>query len=290
MNFDLHVHTNFSACASKENTWEELLKKAEEQKIELLSVTDHNSCLFHVIRMFLNVNSLFSGKIITGMECDVVENGVAFELLAYNFDAMNAFNWAFKTYGTLETRQNFIKSKLITKIKRLGIVFDFNKEFNGKVEYAHNFVYENLMSFKENKGFFNQYRITSSSEFYRASTGDKNFPLYVDLNELWPNVKRVVKAIHKAGGIVVLAHPFNYNENIDVKKLLNIVLKAKLDGVEVYHPSCDENQIKLLLDFAQKHNLIITGGSDYHGNVKHNEIGINNTIKDITITSFMKKL
>ena len=56
MIYDLHTHTNFSICANPENSWEKLLKKAEDNKVELLAVTDHNSCLFHLINKFVNSN------------------------------------------------------------------------------------------------------------------------------------------------------------------------------------------------------------------------------------------
>lgn len=289
MNFDLHTHTNFSACASRENTWQNLLKKAQENKIDVLSVTDHNSCVFHVVNKFYNTKEFFSGNIITGMECDVVENGVAFELLAYNFDVIKIFNWAYKTYGTLETRQIEMKNRIVKKIKEIGLKYDEVKPYDANTQYAHNYIFENLIKHKENVEFFKRYNIETSSNFYRTSTGDINFPLHVNLDDLWPNVKQVKKAIKKAGGFVVLAHPYNYNEKVDVEELLKIALKNKLDGVEVYHPSCDKKKIDYLLNFAKKHNLVITGGSDYHGNERHSEIGIKKLIKNRPIPTFLEK-
>ena len=279
MNFDLHTHTNFSACANKENSWESLLTKAQEKGIELLSVTDHDTCLFHVINHFTNTKRFFQGKIIPGMECDVVEDGVTFELLAYNFDVMKVFNWAYKVYGTLEIRQTRIKDALVELVKQKSFAFDDKKPFNGKVDYAHKYVYEDMLTHTENNDFFDKYQIKTLSDFYRLSTTDKDFPLYMNMDQFWPSVDEVAKAIHEAGGIVVLAHPYNYKSNIDTNKLLQIVLEKDIDGVEVYHPSCDLEKINFLIKFAKKHNLIITGGSDYHGTEKHNTIGIDNCNK-----------
>ena len=100
MKNDLHLHTNLSACASRENTWESLLAKCEEAKLDRISVTDHNTCLFHIINMFTDTTPIFSGEIIPGMECCSITNGATIDLLAYNFDVLKAFDWSFQTYGT----------------------------------------------------------------------------------------------------------------------------------------------------------------------------------------------
>ena len=84
-----------------------------------------------------------------------------------------------------------------------------------------------------------------------------------------------MNAVHKAGGIVVLAHPYDY-QHVDAEYILKLATKYKVDGLEVYHPSADENATKYLLDFATKNNLIITGGSDYHGTERRGNIGITN--------------
>ena len=51
--------------------------------------------------------------------------------------------------------------------------------------------------------------------------------------------------------------------------------KAKLDGIECFHPSASKEQRKVLLKYAKENNLYISGGSDYHGKLKPDiEIGI----------------
>lgn len=84
--------------------------------------------------------------------------------------------------------------------------------------------------------------------------------------------KKVINAIHNAGGIAVLAHPCCCNVfNLDdyVKRLVNF----GLDGIEVYYPYDRFRGIlkfssrKLPFKLAQKYNLIKTGGSDEHGSL-----------------------
>lgn len=81
--------------------------------------------------------------------------------------------------------------------------------------------------------------------------------------------------MHNAGGIVFLAHPFQYKFN-DTEEFLNkLYNEASLDGIECFYTMFSEEQTTYIRDFAKKHNLLISGGSDYHGKNKQNhELGI----------------
>ena len=58
MKNDLHGRTNFSASASKDCSWEKVLKKCQDEKIDRLSITDFDTCIFHVINKILDTSSL----------------------------------------------------------------------------------------------------------------------------------------------------------------------------------------------------------------------------------------
>lgn len=84
--------------------------------------------------------------------------------------------------------------------------------------------------------------------------------------------KRVIDAIHAAGGIAVLAHPaccFTFN----LGRLVKNLKKIGLDGIEVYYPYPRHrgivkfNTTKNVEKIADKYNLIKTGGTDEHGNL-----------------------
>lgn len=78
----------------------------------------------------------------------------------------------------------------------------------------------------------------------------------------YPDVNFVLDLIHSAKGIAVMAHPFLYN-NIDLLK--ELIEAGKIDGIEVNHYSNNEEQKAELIGLAEKNDLIITGGSDFHG-------------------------
>lgn len=78
----------------------------------------------------------------------------------------------------------------------------------------------------------------------------------------YPDVNFVLDLIHSARGVAVLAHPMMYDS---VELLDELAQNKKIDGVEVYHNSATEEQQQKLLETAEKYDLIVTGGSDFHG-------------------------
>lgn len=78
----------------------------------------------------------------------------------------------------------------------------------------------------------------------------------------YPEVREVIDLIHSAGGLAVLAHPYVY-DSIDLMN--DLAGNGLLDGIEVWHPSNDEERVATLKNFAEQHNLLMTGGTDFHG-------------------------
>jgi predicted metal-dependent phosphoesterase TrpH len=73
-----------------------------------------------------------------------------------------------------------------------------------------------------------------------------------------------IRLIRECGGIPVWAHPHLFRGDT-VERTLRDLVTAGLQGLEVYHPDQDRSTTKTLLALAQKYNLLLTGGSDYHG-------------------------
>lgn len=77
----------------------------------------------------------------------------------------------------------------------------------------------------------------------------------------YPNVFDVVAAAKKTGGAVILAHPPVYN-SFD---LIPELIECGIDGLEVNHPRCSQQDKDYLIRICKENNLIITGGTDFHG-------------------------
>lgn len=80
------------------------------------------------------------------------------------------------------------------------------------------------------------------------------------------NIQDAIRKIRDSGGISVMAHPFATEpEKERLEKILETLSDEGLDGIEVFHPSVSADQQNVLLTLAARSSLIISGGSDYHG-------------------------
>lgn len=76
----------------------------------------------------------------------------------------------------------------------------------------------------------------------------------------------IVEAAHQSGAVCILAHPgrndgfVRYSHDL----LDELRSEAPIDGIEVYYPSHTPEQSALYLDYAQRHDLLVSAGSDSH--------------------------
>lgn len=78
----------------------------------------------------------------------------------------------------------------------------------------------------------------------------------------YPDVHEVIQQIHDAGGIAVLAHPGVYDS---FELLEQLAADGAIEGVEVWHPRNKEGEAERLMKIAEENDLIMTGGTDFHG-------------------------
>ncbi len=97
-------------------------------------------------------------------------------------------------------------------------------------------------------------------EIYDKLFNRDNGCAYVSIE--YPDVREVIDLIHSAGGLAVLAHPYTYHSEELMEEL---VAEGKLDGIEVWRPTHSTEEVKTLIAFAEQHNILMTGGSDFHG-------------------------
>lgn len=81
-----------------------------------------------------------------------------------------------------------------------------------------------------------------------------------------------------------MAHPFEYRFQDIIKFIDDLRKETELDGIECYHPSsANDNKKDILVEYARRNGLFISGGSDYHGRIKPDiEIGIGRGNLNIT--------
>lgn len=254
---DLHVHSNRSDGSM---TPSELVDLAVEKKLSAFALTDHDTV--DGISEALSRASEWAKKgvqieVIPGIEFSTEYMGKDIHIVGIDIDYEADF---FKKYLT-----NFVNARIERNIKMCknlqdaGIDITFEKlmeEYPGSVitraHYAR---------------FLHEHGYTSSmKEAFERYVGDHT-KYFVPREKVTP--AQAVELVLRAGGIPILAHPVIYGLGKTALDTLVSELKAVgLIGIEAvystYTPS-DERDIKAL---ALKHDLAISGGSDFHGKAK----------------------
>ena len=102
---------------------------------------------------------------------------------------------------------------------------------------------------------------------------EKGQKYYLPRNFL--SIERSIEIIREAGGVPVLAHPFQYKlDDAGLRELIGHCMESGLQGMECRYSGYSVEQSKYLGRLAEEYGLIKTGGSDFHGdNKKHISIG-----------------
>ncbi len=79
-------------------------------------------------------------------------------------------------------------------------------------------------------------------------------------------IAEAIALIHRAGGVAVLAHPPYVTRNHGaLEALIEVFVEMGLDGLEAYNNGVNQDGVYWLIGLARRHDLIVTGGSDFHG-------------------------
>ncbi len=280
---DMHMHTVYS---DGDKTVEEVLKMCEEQKLEYISITDHDTCKQYDDEA-LKSNTNFSGTIIKGTELHAVFQDRSIGMLAYNINPEVIEQWCKKYYSEdiLIKQQEICRNRLFAICDKHGLVYDKSKikKPAKATEYVELPIYNEVMSHKENHKILGEFT-ESFSVFYRIGLANPKSTYFMNHIEFRPKYKEVIHIIHKAGGKAFLAHPFEYQFENTIDFIDELQKEAKLDGIECFHPSSEEgNKREILVEYARRNHLYISGGSDYHGTSKPDiQIGVGRGSLDIS--------
>ena len=271
---DLHMHTIYS---DGDKMVEEVLKMCENKKLEYISITDHDTCKQYN-DVALKNNNIFSGKIIIGSELHAVFQKKNIEILAYNINPNIINEWCEKYYSEekLREQQDICRQRLFDICNKHGLVYNESKIRKPKKvsEYVERPIYEEVMKHKENHKILGEFT-ESFGIFFRKGLANPESSYFMNHIEFRPPYKEVIDIIHKAGGKAFLAHPFEYKFKDTIEFINDLRKEKELDGIECFHPSANQEQRNILVEYAKNNNLYISGGSDYHGNPKPDiEIGV----------------
>ncbi len=263
------MHTTYSDGT---DTVKELLEKAEDIGLEVISITDHNTCKAYFEMEKFNVKEIYKGDIIVGCEFTTSFDNRLIEVLGYGFDykSVNKYLEEFYTDEKINNRTKILYNKLLDKIEELNLEFNIPKKPMPESKYYERAIYGELKKYPSNKEKIKEDVWNDFSDFLRKGLNNKNSVLYINKLEFHLPIKEIVNLIHENSGIAFLAHPYQYKFEDTEEFLDRIYNEVSLDGVECFYTTFSEEQTNYLLDFERKRNLLISGGSDYHGTRKEN--------------------
>lgn len=241
---DLHSHSRFSDGAS---SIAELVYSYSKAGVEMMSLTDHDTILGITEARYKaeKHNILF----VDGVEISTGDHD-NLHFLGYNFDLKNT-----ALLNLLEKNKNLRAERVKRTIKLLqenGIKITLEEILQvakGVLSRAH------IADFlrRRHLGY-------TRADIFKKYLG-KGCPAYVP--PMAATVKETIETIRQAGGKCFIAHPGLVKEYWDFKTWVS----WGLDGIEVYYPSHREALREELLQIAKRYNLLVSGGSDYHGNI-----------------------
>lgn len=269
MKADLHIHSNNSDGS---DTVQELLKNLKQSKVDIFALTDHDTIEGCKEMEKLELQDI---TFIKGVELTCLCDDIKCHLLGYGVDINN-----FELLALIEKGKLLRRQKLETRIKYLKDIFSIELTENEKnwLYSRKSVVKTHLANILVNRGLAEDNISAMKKYLDNIKTGNTRF-----------DGKEAIKTIKNAGGIVVWAHPIGGEgeQHLLPEEFLPKLNKMKnfgIQGLECYYSRYNFNEIEFLEKCAKDNNLLITGGSDYHGTNKNIPILRLNT-SDIPVDS-----
>jgi hypothetical protein len=243
---DLHTHTIFSDGSYSP---EELVAMAKNIGLVYFAITDHDT--IDGVK-YLYENGIYSDrgiKFIPGVEFSANNADHDIHIVGYNIDIYN---------GALSDMINEISEARWTRFSEI-IKNLQDKKYNIReadvLQVAGSS--RSIGRFHIARALVKKGEFKTIREAFEKMLG-KDKPAYAP--RYFPEVEEIVDVIHQAGGQAVLAHPKLVEDDSLVENLC-----TKIDGIEAFYPGHQEQDIQLYLNLAEKFNLLVVGGSDFHG-------------------------
>jgi len=245
---DLHLHTIYSDSTY---TPKQLVDAACASGLSCIALTDHDT--IDGIAPCMEQAKGRGLEILPGIELTCEESGLEVHILGYLIDPGEA-----KLIRMMENLKKYRIQriyKMVDKLKALGLKIEAESIFKLAGESSC------VSRLHLARAMLQQGLISSISEAFQRFIGDRG-PAYVAGFPV--SVKEAIELIKEAKGIPVLAHPYSLGGDGLIYKFIGYGLM----GLEAYYPEHTKSKVKFYLEMAKEYKLLVTGGSDCHGDAK----------------------
>ncbi len=255
---DLHVHTTASDGTY---TPSEVIQIAFEMGLKAIAITDHDTV--SGVANALDAAKNLDIEVIPGIEFSTEINNTSIHILGLYVDYRNKelIELSSKIINSREIRAKKIVQKLNELLESPKINFnDVKIKANNLIGRPH--IAEVLVE----KGVV--HTINEAFEKFLK----RGAPAYIPRFKLTPI--EAVSFLKNIGAIPILAHPCHISKEINLEELINDLIEVGLAGLEIYYPDHSNEDITKLLELTEKYDLVVSGGSDSHGELtKETPIG-----------------
>ncbi len=259
MKADLHTHTT---CSDGTLSPQELVEAAIAAGLDVLSITDHDTVKAYEMLVEPAI------QLIPGIEFSAQRNSVSVHILGYSFDPFDPVLKEFCVEQNL--RRTARNERILHNLREMGIAIEELEEKIGSIGRPH-----------IAKMLIKQGVVRSVQEAFDLFLGDGK-PAFAAGER--PDVREVIEVLHEVGGFAVIAHPHLIRD----QALVHELLQEPFDGIEAYYAHFPAKQARAWLQLADAHGLFVTGGSDYHGDIKQYRLGSSMT-PGATLDILLKK-
>lgn len=287
---DLHTHTK---CSDGFFSPKEVIDEAVKNGVNYLAIADHDTVEAYNDELFKYAEEK-NIKLIRAVEISTKANKAGVHVLGYNIDITN--QELLKKLSALRNARHDYLHNVAAKLQELGYIIDVEGlDKVDAVTKAH-IALDVINNPKNKELLLNNFNSIPAKGEFIETVMNEGCPAYVKKETITP--KEAAELIRKAGGKVILAHPvaYKYEDNLSEDDIWEIVEQMKADGIEANYVYIDRkknrrNEAKEWNEFAKKHNLMVTKGSDFH--VKddiHPKLGLINEDLNINEDEIIKKL
>ncbi|MBT8764496.1 PHP domain-containing protein [Desulfohalobiaceae bacterium Ax17] len=249
---DLHTH---STASDGTLTPTELVRLAKKQGLKAIALTDHDT--IRGLASALQAGKELGLEVIPGCELSVdYPDGIMHILGLWLRPEAEQLDAALRS---LQAKRNKRNELMIAKLQDLGLDITYAevKELAGGGSVGRPHLAQVLMK----KGI-----VPSIQEAFNKYLGPRG-SAYVPKQKLTP--EEAISLLKKEQATVILAHPFSLNLHLPaLEKELVQLKKLGLDGVEVLYSEHTPDQTAAYLYLCQELDLLVSGGSDFHGTIK----------------------
>jgi len=246
---DLHCHTT---CSDGSLEPRAVIDLALSIGLQGLSITDHDTvAAYEESISYAREKKLYLG---TGVEFSCNFEARSVHVLGYDFCLED---FSFLSYCKRQQEKRLVRNRLILeKLHRLKIFIEESELFLSFQEQASTLGRPHIAAAMVRKGY-----VKSIAEAFQLYLGDHK-SCYV-AGEPFP-VLEAVEILHQAGGKAFIAHPHMYADAAFVRRVLDV----PFDGIECYYGKTSPDVVRRWKKVAEKRNLLMSGGSDFHGEAK----------------------